>query len=147
MSGAATYGLFIGASIVLLGQVAPQPWGTVVLWTLITGQLIWGAVICWRRTGLPYATTSMAIGAVISALFAILAVLGQIGWPPLKLVAAGLAVPVMVVCNLAESRAHPAEWQEWRAHMDRTNAWDMFVGRHIPYLRKNNKHHGLTSNT
>lgn len=73
MSAAAVYGFFLGISWVLFFRVAPQPLGSIVWWGFFTGQLIWGAALCWRRTRLPFATAALAIAAATSGLLTILA--------------------------------------------------------------------------
>jgi hypothetical protein len=62
-------GLFGGAMIML----APRPAGSIVWWGLLTAQLSAGAVVLWRRSGMPFASASMAIGAATSAMLVWLA--------------------------------------------------------------------------
>jgi hypothetical protein len=79
----------------------------------------------------------MGIGAVGSALLAILATAGHVfpdlpfeWWVPL--------VVLMIsgpLCLFVESRVHRAQWTRWRDYMGRKTAWDILTGRHIPRLR------------
>ena len=134
MYGAAMYGMFLVVSIFVLKELAPQPAGTVVWWALLAAQGTWGASIAWRRTRLPFATTSLAVSAFSSAAVAVLAALGYAGFLVQGTFAA-VAVATLFACNFAESRVHPVEWRKWRAHAERMTAWDILAGRGIPYLR------------
>jgi hypothetical protein len=137
MVASALYGLLIGIAFVLFTQVAPQPTGSIVFWGVVAVQLAWGAVACWRRTGLPFATSAMAIGAAMSACLAVLAATGRI-FPDLS---RGLWVPVGIglaigpLFLLIESRVNRAKWREWAHYMERKNVWDILTARHIPDLR------------
>jgi hypothetical protein len=137
MATAALYGLLLGVTIQVFTKTFPQPLGSITLWTLLTMQLTWGAVICWRRTGLPYATAAMAVGAVICSYLAILAATGRVlphlstpWWIPLAV--SFVSSPILF---FLESRRNPAKWKAWGAYMERTTLWDMLRGRHIPQLR------------
>ena len=137
MWGSALYGLFGGIAFALLAQAAPQPAGSIIWWSFLAGQLTWGAAVCWRRTGLPFATAAMAISAVDSALLAVLAGTGHV-FPDLPLrwwIPVGVGFLSSPLCLLVESRVHRAKWTRWGQYMERKNAWDIFTGRHIPYLR------------
>ena len=136
MQGSTVYGLIGGIVFFVMITVVPQPTGSVVFWTLLAGQLTWGAAICWRRTRLPLATTAMSIEAISSALLATLAVLGRVfpdlpaaWWPP---VVFGMAAGPL--CLFAESRLHRRQWAEWRDYMTDKSAWDILTARHIPTL-------------
>ena len=134
MYGAATYGMFVLFPIVILKNLAPQPAGTVAFWTLLAAQFTWLATLTWRRTGLPFATASSAIGALAVAAVAVLKARGQAGFL-VEGIFAGVVVGTVFACDFAESRVHPVEWRECRAHAERMTAWDILAGRHIPYLR------------
>jgi hypothetical protein len=141
MWGSAAYGLFMGVAFVLLGEVAPQPVGSIVLWGALAGQLTWGTGVCWRRTGLPFATAAMAIGAATAGLLTVLAASGNV-FPDLPLgwwVPVGFGLFSGPACLFVESRIHRAEWKRWRDYMEPKNAWDIFTGRHIPNLRSEAK--------
>lgn len=137
MWGSVLYGLFLGVGALLFMQVAPQPAGSLLWWGFFAGQLTWGAALCWRRTGLPFATAAMAIAAATAGMLVALAPVGHTfpdlpstWWAP---VAAGLlAAPLLL---MVESRVHRAKWKQWKQYMERKNAWDILVGRHIPNLR------------
>jgi len=137
MLGAKNYGYFLGIACFLLIRVAPQPGGSIVWWSFLAVQLTWGATICWRRTGLPFASAAMGIGAICSALLAVLASAGHV-FPDLPI---EWWVPVAVlmisspVCLFVESRVHHAQVLRWRDYMLRKTVWDILTGRHIPRLR------------
>ena len=138
MSGSALYGAIMGLASTLLALIAPQPAGSIIWWTFLAGQLTWGAAVCWRRTGLPFATAAMAIAAATSAFLAALAATGQV-FPDLPLgwwIPVGFGMLSVPLCLLLESRVHRAKWIRWRAcNMERKNAWDILTVRHIPHLR------------
>jgi len=138
MVGSAMYGLVLGAGFFALTTLAPQPVGSAVWWSLLAGQLSWGASITWRRTRLPFATAAMLAGAGASAIVAVATVLGYafsflpIVWavPVFGLLALG------PVCLLLESRMHPREWSHWGTYMEHKSAWDILLCRHIPDLAR-----------
>ena len=78
MRGAAVYGFIVGLVVLFLSRIAPQPAGSVIWWSVLAVQLTWGSTRCWRRTGLPFASAAMAIGAAASALLAVLATQGRV---------------------------------------------------------------------
>lgn len=137
MVGSVVYGIFLGVGAVLFIQVAPQPTGSILWWGFFAAQLAWASALCWRRTGLPLATAAMTIAAATSGVLAALAAAGhvfpdlpRIWWVP---VGAGvLSAPLLL---LVESRRHREKWMQWKEHMERKNAWDILLGRHIPELR------------
>lgn len=137
MRASALYGLVMGIAIVLLTRVVPQPTGSIIVWGFFAGQLTWGALVCWRRTGLPFATAAMTIGAACSAALAVLAAGGHV-FPDLPLgwwVPVGLGLVLGPLCLLVESRVHRAKWKRWGDYMEGKNLWDIVTGRHIPPLR------------
>lgn len=137
MWGSAIYG-FVGALITMLFlEVAPQPAGSMIWWGFLAAQLTWTALLCWRRTRLPFATAAMALGAAGSATLAALAAAGyalpefpRVWWLPFGVFV--LSAPLLFHI---ESRVHASKWRQWRDHMELANAWDILTGRHIPHLR------------
>jgi hypothetical protein len=137
MIGSAIYGVLGGIAFVLLTRVVPGPAGSVVWWSFVAIQLTWVSAICWRRTGLPFATAAMVIAAANSGLLALLAMSGS-AFPDLPLrwwIPVGFGLVAAPVCLLVESRVHRVESAQWRDYMAHKNAWDILVGRHIPNLR------------
>jgi hypothetical protein len=137
MSAAAQFGLLLAVTTVVATEVAPQPHGSIILWSFFTVQLAWAARVCWRRTGLPYATAAMGEGAVVSAMFAILAANGHV-FPNISaaywvVVAIGLAAGPLLLW--VESRKNPERWRAWKNYMERVSLWDVVTMRHIPKLR------------
>lgn len=141
MFGSLMYGLFLGLSFVVLYQVAPQPGGALVWWSLNAVQLIRGAQMTWRRTRLPFATGAMLAAAVASVLICWATILGHhFPWLPLR-----WAVPVYALaatgplCFVIESRVHRRQWRAWGTFMEDKGFVDVLLGRHIPDLR-NERH-------
>ncbi len=124
MLGSMIYGLVLGAGFVVAVEMAPQPVGSVVWWSLVAGQLSWGAAITWRRTRLPFATAAMLVGAGGAAILTVAALLGYVflflplAWvvPVCSLIAVG------PICFFLESRLHPREWAHWRTYMEHKSA-------------------------
>src|SRR5688572_2360927 len=113
MWGSAIYGFFLGVGALLFIQVAPQPVGSIIWWGFFAGQLTWGAALCWRRTGLPFATAAMALAAATSATLAALAAAGHVfpdlpsrWWVPVS--ACLVSDPLLF---LLESRIHRSKWE------------------------------------
>jgi hypothetical protein len=140
MQGSAVYGVFMGLTFGVLTRAAPQPAGSIVFWGFVAAQLAWGAAICWRRTGLPFATASMATGAALSAWFAVLAATGRVfpDLPRSMWVPAGIGFLLGPLFFLIESRVNRDKWTQWTHYMERKSAWEIFTGRHIPQLRDDN---------
>ncbi len=143
MWGSAAYGFFLGLGSLFFIGGAPQPAGSIIWWGFFALQLTWGSAVCWRRTGLPFATAAMAIGAVTSGLLTVLAAFGNV-FPDLPFrwwVPVGFGLVSAPVCLFAESRVHRAKWNQCVDYMERKNAWDIFTVRHIPNLRSERKPH------
>ena len=137
MWGARVYGIFIGIGSMLFIRAAPQPAGSILWWGLIASQLTWASTLCWRRTGLPFATAAMVVAAAGSGLLAILALAGyvfpdlpRVWWLPLG--ALMVSGPLLL---LVESRVNRARWMQWKEYAQHMSAWEIFRGRHIPDLR------------
>jgi hypothetical protein len=133
----ALYGVLFGIAFFVFGRLVPQPMGAVILWSAIAIQLSLGAGICWRRTGLPFASVAMFHGSVMSVCLVVLALMGQ----PFPNLAPGswvffaggaLVGPVLF---LVESRVNRVKWAEWGRYMEHKSVWDILTGRHIPDLR------------
>jgi len=133
----AVYGAFIGLAFLVFTRLVPQPVGSVLFWGVVSLQLSWFAITCWRRTGLPFVTAAGVTGAAVAMSFLVLGVFGHpfpgVGpeaWVPL----AGVLVlgPLFL---FIESRVNRAKWKQWAEHMAQRSAWDIVTGRHIPQLR------------
>jgi hypothetical protein len=133
----AIYGLFFAVAMFAFLIVLPHPLGARLFWSFITVQLLLGALLVWRRTRLPFATSSMAVAAAGVAIFAAL------GISPIHpqshnlaaligCVAAGVTAGVLMS---AQARATPSVWAEWRRHAESCSMIDVLLGRHIPKLR------------
>lgn len=108
---------------------------------------VWGGTVLWRRTGLPFATAAVFLATAVAALLAVLAIAG---WPFPYLFHGWLA-PVTALLFFApgllivESRVHPRQWAQWKAYAEDKNAWDILLGRHVPYLRDTDSVDGPSS--
>ena len=114
MLAAALYGVLLMVVFELFAKF-PQPIGSITMWGLFAAQLTWVAVICWRRTGLLYATAAMAVGAGMFACLTLLAATGQrfpnlpLGWWIVVWCAAASG-PILF---FMESKKNEAQWREW----------------------------------
>jgi len=134
---AALSGMLIAGAFVVFVSLAPQPIGSVFFWTITCVRLSWGAVTCWRRTGLAFATAAMVQGALTSVCLAVLAAMGH-PFPnlaPDSLVLFAGAVITGPLLLMIESRVNKAKMQQWSAHMEHGSVWDIVSGRDIPRLR------------
>lgn len=138
MVGAAVYGAVGAVWMFLLGTVAPQPAGSVVLWGSLTLYGAWGTVVFWRRTALPFVTLAVLLASLTAALLAALAFRG---WP-FPNVPDGWMAPIVALLILGpillvvESRLHPLQWTRWKAFAEDKSAWDILLMRHVPYLEE-----------
>jgi hypothetical protein len=135
--GPALFGLLIGVTFVVPPKLVPEPAGSVVFWAASAALLLRGALICWRRTGLPFATAAAIHGAAFSVAMSTVALFGQPfpGLSPASWVFFTIGAAIGPIFLLIESRVHPAEWQAWARHMERQTVWDIVLARHIPNLR------------
>lgn len=121
MAASGLYGVVVAAAFWVCVQLAPQPAGSVIYWGLLSLQLTWGALVCWRRTGLPFMTAGLAAGAVTSACLTVIAVMGGL-FPNFSaeswvLLGGGLALPPLFFH--IESRANRDTWRQVAQHMER----------------------------
>ncbi len=135
----AMYGVVIGIGSVVFTRLMPQPMGSIIYWGFFSVQLSCGAVTCWRRTGLAFASAAMVNGAVMSICLVVLAAMGHpfpdLGPASWVLFCGGAVVGPLFL--LIESRVNRLKWQQWARHMEHRNVCDILTGRHIPQLRKN----------
>lgn len=131
------YGVLVGIASLVCFRWLPQPIGAVVFWGATAIQLGIGARVCWRRTGLPFASAAMANGAMLAACLVILAFMGQ-PFPnlaPASWVLFGSGALMGPIFLWIESRVHQTKWAEWRRHMENKGVWDVLMFRHLPHLR------------
>ena len=137
MIGSAIYGAILGVAFTALRASMPHAVAEGIWWALLGAQLTFGAVVTWRRTALPFASAAMGIGAAGSLVLLSAALNGQeLGtvvrtWP----ISMGILAASGPLCFLIESRAHRAQWLQWKRHMQDATPLDIFLARHIPDLR------------
>lgn len=134
---AVLYGVTIGIAFFVLTKLVPQPTGSIILWAFFSVQLSWGALICWRRTALPFVSAALVTGAVVSTCLFILAIIGRPypTWPPESFVLFASGVVLGPLFLFIESRVNRTKWKQWAHHLERQSVWDIVIGRHIPRLR------------
>jgi len=137
MAGA-NYGVFLAFAILVFRILVPQPAGSVILYGLFSVQLSWGAIVWWRRTGLPFMTAALVHGAVMCVCLAVLAAIGRPfqemsaeAW--VLIVGASVTTPLLIHI---ESRVNKSKVKVCREHMmEHKNVWAILTLRHIPQLR------------
>ena len=134
---AVSYGVFLASMSIVFKELLPQPAGTVMFFGFFTAQISWFAITIWRRTGLPFMTAAMVIGAVMSLCLAVLAAVRR----PYQEMSAeswalmiGAGVSAMLLVHI-ESRVNPSKLKQCRQHTGPTRFWDMLTGRNIPRIR------------
>jgi hypothetical protein len=136
MNAGFKYGLLLAVEMIVLLEIAPQPWGAVAFWLLQAVQLTAYTAVAWQRTGMLISTVGGCAAALASALCLVLLALGY-SWRTLPAV---WAVPVVFLIGLvplsvlAEARIHPRKWAEWKRHMESMGLLDVLLLRHIPRL-------------
>jgi hypothetical protein len=140
MAGA-RYGLFLGLLMVALGQWAPQPAGSILLWTMLSVQSGVGLWIEWHRLRLPWLAAGGIAALAVSLAMIPVSALGfnlatMISALPLPVVVAIWSGVLCVPLSIGlEALRGSAEWRAWAAHMEHATLWDMLTFRHIPRLR------------
>lgn len=136
MTGA-YYGLFLGVVMFVMMNLIPQPAGTVIFFALVTVQLSRGALICWRRTRLPFMTATLVHGAVMSLSLVVLEASGHpfrnLAPESLVLYVGGVVTAVLLM--RIESRVNQPKWKALARHMEHQTVWDIVTGRHFPEIR------------
>jgi len=136
--GPSVYGMLVGVVIAVFTVILPQPAGSAIMWGLLSCQLSWSAVACWRRTGFPFATAAMVDGAVVSVCLFLLTLSGSdvSGLSREALVLLGGGTIGMVLLLVIEARTNPTKWRRWAQHMRHQTVWNIATGRHFPNLRQ-----------
>ncbi len=131
------FGLLMGLILTGMIRFAPQPLGSILLWSFFAVQLSVGAVRAWQRLGLPLVVITLILGAVGNLLLLGLSLFGYtlIALPlPWLIVCMSLALPIPILLFI-ESRRHPQEWAAWEESIRNSTVWEMLLWRHIPDLR------------
>ena len=137
MRGNLVYGALTGVLVAALLSPYVQPLGSILLWGITAVQLGLVALVLWRRTGLPFATASMAVGAATGLVLCLRAVGGhrfpEDGLPWITVPLVGILLALLGF--LLESRIHRAAWNVWRRRAREATTLDFITLRHIPDLR------------
>jgi len=136
MIAGAKYGLLLYGEMILLLEIAPQPWGSVLFWSIQAIQLAIYTTIVWYRTHLVISTVGGIAATLGSLLLAALLASGYSYWNlPLAWAIVVFAVIAVVPLSVfAESVVHRSEWNEWKRHMTGMGLKDVLLFRHIPQL-------------
>lgn len=150
MSAGVKYGFVLGVLFVLLGQVAPQPAGSVVLWTALSVDAGVSAWIIWRRLPLPWFRVGMIAALLVSLIMIPISARGL----NLATIATELPLPAVIAIWLGalwvplsiglESLRDSPEWRAWKAHQEHAGLWDVITFRHVPDMRSAKLQHDRT---
>jgi hypothetical protein len=130
------FGAVLGFLSPVATLVAPQPIGSVIFFGGTALYMAWVALKIWRRTGLPFVTTAVALAAIDSSMVAAAVLAGyRFRFPSSLQMLCTAFGALAIVLLVTEERVHATEWELWRRHMEHMGALDVFSGRHIPDLR------------
>lgn len=134
-------GLFFVAMMFVLGRWAPQPAGSVVLWSLFSAGSAVGAWVVWRRLRLPWFTLGLIIALLVSVAMIPISARGL----DLATIADALPLPAAIAIWSAlaivplsaglESLRESPEWRAWAARTERATLLEMLTFRHVPAVR------------
>jgi hypothetical protein len=136
MDAGAKFGLLLLSEMILFFEIAPQPSGAVLFWSLQVIELTIYTAVVWHRTHLAISTVGGIAATLGSLLLAALQASGYsfrslpIGWA----VVVCCFIAVVPLSILAESRTHRSAWNEWKRHMAGMALKDILPLRHIPQL-------------
>ena len=134
----ALYGFVGGIVAVLLGTVAPQPWGRVVLWSLLALQALRLTWMFLRRTTM-YTSAAAAFFLALSCVSVAVGV--ATGRPFMTLFTTISTLPLLVVWLILQlivaPRVHKDQAERLKARMRaaKLTLWDVALVRHMPDLR------------
>jgi hypothetical protein len=139
MGKSAAYGLGGALVAFLLGSVAPQPWGSIVLWSLLGLQSLRFAYLLLRRTTM-YTAAAGGLCMALSCMGAVMAYTS--GARPLDRMATAIPMITAGVIGLlltlvVTPRVYKDQWARWREYQGRLKhgLWDFVLLRNLPDLR------------
>jgi hypothetical protein len=139
MTGA-YYGVAFAVLMFVLGRWAPQPAGSIVLWSMLSAQVALTLWIIWHRLRLPW----YSAGGV-AALLASLAMI-PVSARGLDLATMVTALPLPIVVGIwsailfvplaigLESLRDSPEWRALSAQTKRASLWEMITLGHVPHI-------------
>lgn len=132
MSGAGVKcGLLLALLMLALGEWAPQPAGSIVLWTTLSVQAALGLWITWHRLRLRLPWVTAGGSAALLLCLAMIPVSAR----GLNLATIATELPLLVVAAIwsamlfvplstgLEARRNSPEWRAWSARMEGTTLW------------------------
>lgn len=136
------YGIVLASLMMVLGEWAPQPAGTILLWTLLSLQLAVGTWIAWRRLRLRWFSAGgmAALYAAVSMIDVSARGLTMktmvIELPHSEIVAFWLAVACVPVSIGIESWRNAPAWRAFSARLETASLWDVLRFHHIPHAMR-----------
>ena len=136
------YGLVLGILIPLLGSWAPQPAGSIVLWSALSAQAGLGLWITWHRLRLPW----FLAGGVAALLASLTMIPLSARGLDLGTILTGLPLPMAVAIWSAilfvplaiglEALRNSPEWKALSARSERASLWEMITFQHVPHMEQ-----------
>ena len=136
------YGLVLGLLMILLGRWAPQPAGSIVLWSALSAQIGWGLWITWHRLRLPW----FLAGGVAALLASLTMIPLSARGLDLGTILTELPLPVGVAIWSAilfvplaiglEALRNSPEWKALSARSERASLWEMMTFQHVPRIEQ-----------
>ena len=136
------YGLIVGTMMFMLGRWAPQPAGSIVLWSALSaydGLSLW---IFWHRLRLPWFQAG-GVAALLASLTMIPlsargldlgTILTELPLPMgVAIWSAILFVPLSI--GLEALRGSP-DWKALSARSERASLWEMVTFQHVPHIEQ-----------
>ena len=140
MTAGAKYGFFLAIIFIALTNWAPQPAGSIVLWSAITIETAVLERIVWKRLRLPWFAAGGVAALIACAAMVPISTRGLDMFSMSRFLPAPLFV-LWWICWLLvpltlgiEALRGSREWRAWSEHMEHVTLRDMLALRHIPNL-------------
>jgi hypothetical protein len=139
MTGA-YYGVVFAVLMFVLGRWAPQPAGSIVLWSLLSAHVAFTLWIMWYRLRLPWYSAG-CVAALLASLTMIpvsargLDLATMVTELPLPIVVAIWSAILFVPLAIGlESLRDSPEWRALSEQTKRASLWEMIRFRHVPQI-------------
>jgi hypothetical protein len=139
------YGLFIASLMFALDEWAPQPTGSMVLWTLLAALMLRSLWVASRRLRLPWLAAGGAAGFLVSLAMIPISARGlnvasiATELPLVDVAAIWSALLFVPLCVGLESLRESPEWRAWSARTEHATFWELVTLRHAPRARAANQ--------
>lgn len=141
MTGA-YYGVALAVLMFVLGRWAPQPAGSIALWSMLSAEAALSLWIMWHRLRLPWYSAgclaallaSLAMIPVSARGLDLATMITELPLPiPVAIWSALLFIPLAI--GLESLRDSP-EWRALSAQTRRASLWEMITFQHVPHIKQ-----------